>query len=509
MGVVIGVDLAWGKRAQTGLCVVEGGRVLASTVVRTSDEILAWIGPLSSRIDAVAVDAPVVVPNAAGARDCERLITRLYGGAKAGAHSSNRSMQEFVGGGRAARLAHLLDLPIDPEATGPRLIEVYPHPAIVSLFGLTERLPYKGRPRRSFATRRTATLELLDLLESLGSFDPPLDVRTGPRWSDLRAAVAASTGPAALERVEDEIDAHVCAYVAMYDQRWHRTKSVVVGSLDEGYIVTPMDDDRRTRLLHLAEGDGVEATGPRLLVARATGDGLVPETLEAGAITAVSLSGGGCYGTCPVYRITLSRTGRATYVGYEFVERVGRYRGTVSPDRFDDLVRIILRLGFADFDPEYPPPGTDMPTYELVLWSGRWRHRRVVDGGSAPPEFWAMAALVDAVGDEADWWPVRSRRSPTTTGRAAPFRYFISRTDNLYATALLRLDANEGLDIWVSQTMASAMGGTEGWLPNWLPPVSALINSLEFVEIGIREVERLQPLMETSPTLWRVPTSWT
>jgi hypothetical protein len=145
----------------------------------------------------------------------------------------------------------------------------------------------------------------------------------------------------------------------------------------------------------------------------ATGDGLAPGTMEAGAITAVSLVRGPCFGTCPVYRVRLSRSGRAAYVGHEFVERVGRYQGTVDPDRFDDLVRIILQLGFVDLEREYPPPGTDMSTHELVLWSGR-RPWRVVDSGSAPPEFWAMAALVDAVGDEVDWRPVGSRRVPAS-----------------------------------------------------------------------------------------------
>ena len=86
-----------------------------------------------------------------------------------------------------------------------------------------------------------------------------------------------------------------------------------------------------------------------------------PEPLEGGAVTSISLARGAGYGTCPVYRMPLSKTGRATYVGKDFVERVGRWRGTIDPDWFDDLVRVILRLGFSNFEPIYGAFETDMP----------------------------------------------------------------------------------------------------------------------------------------------------
>ncbi len=136
--------------------------------------------------------------------------------------------------------------------------------------------------------------------------------------------------------------------------------------------------------------------------------------LTAEMITAVSLSRGSCNGMCPVYGVTLSTTGLAAYEGEAFVERVGRYRGRVDREDVRDLVGFILRLGFAELEPEYLPPGTCLPTKKLELWSGRWS-RRVVDHGSAPPEFWAMAALVDAVVERA-WWEPATARDPFPEG---------------------------------------------------------------------------------------------
>jgi hypothetical protein len=94
-----------------------------------------------------------------------------------------------------------------------------------------------------------------------------------------------------------------------------------------------------------------------------------------------------------------------------------------------------------------------------------------------------------------------------STGREAPFRYFVTRSSNPFATALLRLDANEGLDIWASQRMASDLNAAEGWLATGWPEVSRLIDGDEFVEIDAVEAERLQPAMVTSATLWVNPGS--
>ena len=109
-----------------------------------------------------------------------------------------------------------------------------------------------------------------------------------------------------------------------------------------------------------------------------------------------------CEGMCPVYRVTVSTDGQVDYEGEYFVERIGRHRGEVDPDSVRDLVRFILRLGFDGLEPEYPAPRTCMPSDELTLWRGQ-HPSRVVDHGSAPAEFWAMAALVDALVDGVAW----------------------------------------------------------------------------------------------------------
>lgn len=242
---VIGVDLAWGPRGRTGLCAVDGDRVLDSTSVVSDEDIDAWIMRWSAEDMLLAIDAPIVVENEVGARPCEWVLGSAYAAQHAGPLPANRSMASFRHGTRARALAERLDVDIDPLTLTVvpvrAAIEVFPHSALVSLFELPTSLPYKARRHRDRAARRVAFEELLDCLAKLASGEPPLDVRTSPRWATLVEEVAEAKSGAALDRLEDELDAYVCAYVGLYHRRWWGTRSLVVGDVASGYIVTPVD----------------------------------------------------------------------------------------------------------------------------------------------------------------------------------------------------------------------------------------------------------------------------
>ncbi len=239
---IIGVDLAWGSRNPSGLCAVENGRAVDSTLLRTDSELLDWLWPQTRGPCVVAFDAPLVVTNPTGARDCERTITRCFGRFHAGCHPSNLARMPDP---RAARLARQLGL--DPDPTFPpgdrsvrRAVEVYPNAALVALFDLQCTLKYKARAGRSVPSRHVAFTALTRLLTQLADRDPPLDVRALPRWNELTTVATTSPVGAALDRAEDELDAIVCAYVALYLWAHGTARSRIVGSATDGYIVTPV-----------------------------------------------------------------------------------------------------------------------------------------------------------------------------------------------------------------------------------------------------------------------------
>jgi predicted RNase H-like nuclease len=249
----VGVDLAWGLNAWTGLAVLDAeGDLVLMERVRTDDEIVERLGPHLGGPAVVAVDAPLVVTNLTGRRSCEAQVSTVFGRFHAGAHSSNLSLPSFRGGPRGGRVAALLGLDVDPDFPPRqpvrRAIEVYPHPATVTLFGLDRVVPYKARPGRTAQQRRAALATLMQHVTTLASATPALRVDACAAWRTAERDVAAARTSADLNRWEDAVDAVLCAYVGLH-RWWHGdAQSAVLGDLATGYIVVPLDERVRTSL---------------------------------------------------------------------------------------------------------------------------------------------------------------------------------------------------------------------------------------------------------------------
>ena len=237
----VGVDLAWGGNKPTGLAVLDDSGVLVHVcAVRTDEQIAEELAPYTSGDCLVAIDAPLIVRNATGNRPAEAALNRDFAPFDAGAHPANTSKPEFAGTTRGARVSALLGLDMNPTSRRRRrAIEVYPHPATVALFRLGRTLKYKNKPGRDFATLRNELLVLIGLIEGLDAAEPRLVVDApGSRWPALRAAVEDAARKSELRTVEDQVDAVVCAYVALLAVR--EPKSITVyGDFADGYIVTP------------------------------------------------------------------------------------------------------------------------------------------------------------------------------------------------------------------------------------------------------------------------------
>ncbi len=236
----IGVDLAWGVKRPTGLAVVDdAGRLVHVSAVRTDEEILAALAPYVDDECLVAIDAPLIVTNPTGNRPAEAALNRDFARFDAGAHPSNTAKPEFSGTPRGARLSQALGLDMNPRSGRRcRAIEVYPHPATVALFDLGRTLKYKNKPGRDLESLRMELLTLMDLLEGLATAEPALHVTADPGWAALRTQVVSATRKSQLRVVEDQVDAVVCAYVALFAVS-RPADTTTYGDFETGYIVTP------------------------------------------------------------------------------------------------------------------------------------------------------------------------------------------------------------------------------------------------------------------------------
>jgi predicted RNase H-like nuclease len=108
---------------------------------------------------------------------------------------------------------------------------------------LERTLKYKAKPGRTRETRQIEYRRYAAFLMELGDADPPLFLPVDAQFQVERET--ADLKPAARKRYEDTLDALTCAYVALYYHRWRAEKCVVLGDLETGFIVTPVNETMR------------------------------------------------------------------------------------------------------------------------------------------------------------------------------------------------------------------------------------------------------------------------
>ena len=243
----IGIDLAWSERNLTGAAVIRDGRLVAYTgSLRRTSEVVDFVGAHLSRRNGsiVAVDAPLRVPNETGSRACDRSLTAEWRRYHAGAYPANRQLlaRDGIVRGEALTAAlterfKFIESDVIPRRTKARLVcEVYPHPALVSLFGLERVLKYKRGRGRSYEERWPEYERYRSLLRSLRQADPPL--RRTRQF--LKGTEVAGLRGSALQAYEDALDALTCAYIAAYLWRHGPGVAKRYGTLEEGHILVPL-----------------------------------------------------------------------------------------------------------------------------------------------------------------------------------------------------------------------------------------------------------------------------
>jgi len=235
MNTFIGVDLGWyGKPSVLASLTFDGVALHLRKIARVEsvDEIFAWIEAEAGQESAVAaVDAPLVIPNLTGIRTAEREMNRDYRRFHAGCHAANlgrpfaANVISFsrrlasLGFSHGAGFSHGVAATARPE--GRFQIEIHPHAATVSLFGLDRIVKYK-RGTREERARGLRRLRLL-MMKRLPTLEPSLS---------LRLPSVPATGNT--KPLEDRIDAVMAAYIGAYWWYWGTQGNRVYGNAAEG-----------------------------------------------------------------------------------------------------------------------------------------------------------------------------------------------------------------------------------------------------------------------------------
>lgn len=235
--ILAGVDLAWQSATNPSAIAIgslDSNKLTVNFLwpaVYGIKEVFQAIREIDNLVG-VAVDAPLIINNNFGQRLCEREIGVAYGSRNASCHASNKKLYPDANSVELSK--NLFQMGFSHLDGNRWQIECYPHPAIIEIFDLDERLKYKkGR----VSEKKAGQIELGRLLGQL-SLSPILKLCAGEelaKYSDPEHIK--SLKGQALKTNEDALDAIVCLYIAALHSVGGMGQEF--GNVKDGYIWIP------------------------------------------------------------------------------------------------------------------------------------------------------------------------------------------------------------------------------------------------------------------------------
>ena len=243
MPTFIGLDLAWSRGKESGVCWLAG---------RSADDLVcrrleAGVWEMSDLADDVAraegdvvaaIDAPLLY---SGERWVEREIGRRFGRYRASAHSAHHAVKMgYTAGIDLGNALRRHDFGLFPrrllagETSGRHAVEVYPHTIHVRLFDLEERIRYK---RGRVAAKRAGLEHYQEHLHRLLRHEAPRVLENESVQHNLRNQTARDAKGKSLKRLDDTLDGLTCALAAYL--LWREPEGWELLGDEDGYIVVP------------------------------------------------------------------------------------------------------------------------------------------------------------------------------------------------------------------------------------------------------------------------------
>jgi hypothetical protein len=133
---------------------------------------------------------------------------------------------------------------------------------------------------------------------------------------------------------------------------------------------------------------------------------------SASSAPAITLERTACFGSCPVYTISVSPSGEVLYEGQAHVRKVGTATSKMPKERVDALLSELERGGYFTFSERYTSPeracgryATDSPT-TITSVTLRGRTKRITHDygcGAAPGALTVLERRIDEELNSGQW----------------------------------------------------------------------------------------------------------
>jgi predicted RNase H-like nuclease len=246
VAAILGIDAAWTEDGSSGVALLKNDssgwnciaaeRSYADFIGRAGLALQEDKGPLQDtipnpdallgaarkllggdKVEVVAVDIPVSIVPISGRRAADNKISSEFGANWCGTHSPSSERPGDVGTKISegfSEVGYPLATADTPAGDKPKLIEVFPHVALLRMLGVSSRVPYKVGKSKKYWPEDTREVRKERLLTEFDKILEALKREICGISLELPTPTTAKS-LASLKPFEDVIDAIVCAWVGI------------------------------------------------------------------------------------------------------------------------------------------------------------------------------------------------------------------------------------------------------------------------------------------------------
>lgn len=140
-----------------------------------------------------------------------------------------------------------------------------------------------------------------------------------------------------------------------------------------------------------------------------------------------------CFGTCPVYIITVFDNGMMHYMGERYVDKLGLYQKQLSRTEYDQLIEAFDNADVWQYPDKYDSDIPDLPSTRISYFK-KDSNKTILWKNKAAPPLRQLANKLQAYAEDPGWTPMKMEADSPT-----------------YNQLIVQLDKGVLMDLWVKQ----------------------------------------------------------
>jgi len=128
-----------------------------------------------------------------------------------------------------------------------------------------------------------------------------------------------------------------------------------------------------------------------------------PIQKEQNSSNLISMSKGACFGTCPIYKMTIQKNGAATFEGKRFCNMIGPHIAQLSSEQLGSLEQDIAKINFEAFAEKIESMIADLPSTELTFFRADGSPKSIWWNMNGPEQLLNLSAILEMYRGDLDW----------------------------------------------------------------------------------------------------------